>query len=422
MRVKKLKINGYDVFLYKTKRYSSINMKFLFETDYSREWVYKADLLANYMSCSMDKYRTRKAINDRYMELYSPAWSIDNYAKGEKMLTTASFSFYDPELVRDDYLEEAMSFASEVLFRPNFEGGKLDEKELSRCRDNILNKIADDLLDNQYKAYKNFMETMYPNTYITEDLFGSKEEAETLLHGYSSRDLIECHDSIFNRSCVGLIIMGNVKDEYLKYIEKLFQFKSVKELDENYNEELAIREELPTYVKETDKEYGESILRCAYRCPAKTYKEEMTYRVVSQILSSSGMLLHKVLRDEMKLVYSVTCGYNRHSGVMVLKAYLDKKNEAKALEGFEKVFELLKDKELIESELAKIKEKNALILYTFDENKWNPFSDLYNVSFNLGYKKKKKFKIIESVTSDDVIERVNSMEKIMVHFYEGGKE
>lgn len=422
MKVKKIKINGYDVFIYKTKRYSTINMRFVFETDYTKEGVYKADLLAAYMSCSMEKYKTRKAINDRFMELYSPSWTIDNVIKGEKMITRASFNFYDPELVKDDYLEEALEFAREVLLHPNFESGKLDKNELTRCRDNLLNKIAEDLLDNQYKAYRSFVQNAYPNTYMTTDLFDTKEEAVELLESFTDKELIECHDEIFNHSCVGLIIMGNIKDEHLSHIEKLFKFDEIKPAEEDFKEDLSISETASEYIKEEDKEYNESILRSVYLCPSKSYKEQMTYAMICSMLSSVGMLLHKVLRDEMKLVYRVTAGYNRHTGTLVLKAYLDKKNETLALEGFEKVLSMLKDEELLERELAKIKEKDALILYTYDENKWNPFSDLYRESFKLGYKKEKIYKTKDSVTAKDALKALKKMERKMVHFYMGGKE
>ncbi len=422
MKVKKTKINGYDVFIYKTKQYSTINMRFLFESDYDKKKIYMADLLANYMSCSMEKYKTRREINDRFMELYSPTWTIDNNIRGVKLLTKASFSFYDPVLVKDDYLEEAMEFASGVLLKPNFADGKLDESELNRCRDNLLNEIAEDLLDKQYKAYRSFVKNAYSGTYMDVDLFDDKEEAVELINGFSHEDLIECHDEIFKHSCVGLIIMGNVKEEHLSYIEQHFKFAKTKPLDIEFEDELTLRDDVEPYIKETDVDYNESILRCVYTCSSKSYKEQMTYSMISKMLSSSGMLLHKVLRDEMKLVYRVSSGYSKYTNTIVLKAFLDKKNEKKALDGFDKVLSMLRDENLVEAELAKIKEKNDLALYTYDENKWNPFSDLYLDSFKLNYKLEKKYKTMESVTKEDIFKALDKMEKRMVHFYEGGKE
>lgn len=421
MKIVKKKINGYDVSIYKTKRYSTINMRFVFENDYNKTAVYRADLLASYISTTTKKYKTRKSLNDRFMELYSPGFMIENISEGKKMLTLVSLSFYDPELVKQDYLKEALTFTRDCLLEPNFEDGKLNHVELTRIKDNMISRVAEDLLNNQYNSYKDWCQMSFPNTYLSEDLFDSKEEIVDLLNGFSDEDLIKAHEDIFQKSCVGLIIMGNVKDEYLDYIEELFKFKKTKKLDTEYERYLNIDETTPFYTKKSDPNYSESILRYAYSCPSKSYKEELTYHVIREMLAGTGMLLHKVLRDEMKLVYRVGVGYNKYTKCLVMKAFLDKSNEQKAMEGFTRVLDMLKDGDLIKTELEKIKEKNALMLYTYGENKWEPFEDLYATTFDINVSKKERYKVIKTITEKDVAQCLAKLRQVKVHFYEGSK-
>ena len=60
MKVIKKKINGYNVFIHKIKKYSSIRMRFVFEIPYTREDIFKSDVLDEYMIHSSKKYKTRK--------------------------------------------------------------------------------------------------------------------------------------------------------------------------------------------------------------------------------------------------------------------------------------------------------------------------------------------------------------------------
>lgn len=422
MKIKKIDVNGYDVYIYKTKKYSSIYMRFLFEMPYNKRNIYCSDILEEYMIHSSRNYKTRKEIEDKRMELYSLNFGMNNSVRGEKMLTHANFSFYDPDLVKDDYIKDALTFTRDILLNPNFDNGVLDKQELRRSTDNIKNSIGEGLMDYRTRASNSFIETLFPNSYMTEDIIHSIDEFEDLINSFKDKDYINMHDKLINNSLVGLVIMGNFKDEYIEYLEELFKFKSTIKLDRDFKETLSISKETDFYTKISDVDTKESALRLVYNCPARSYRDKVIYNMISRMLSGTGNILFKVLRDEMKLVYSTNSSFNNKLDYMVLSAYIDKKNVEAAEDGIKNALKRLENRELVDDLLTQMKEKNEMFIYTFDENKTNLFYELYDKAFKLERTDKERVKIMEKVTTDDILNALKKMELVKVFFYEGVKE
>lgn len=422
MNIIKEKINGYDVFMYKTKKYTTISMRFLFQLPYTKENIYTCDILAEYMLYTSKKYKTRKDISEKRMELYSMNFGINNYNIGEQLFIEVSYDFFDPVLVKDDYLKEALKFASSMLFEPNFESGHLDEKELSRIKKDLITEIKDSLVNPRMKANRKIIKLSFDDTYIVRDLFANEEEVDELFDRIKNDRLIKMYNKIIEESLVGLIIMGNIKDEYLEYIKEFFSFKKTRFLNSDFREALTISDKTPFYNQEIDKNASESIVKCIYSCPKKNFKEECTYMMLIRMIGSVGALMHKVLREELKIVYMENHRYDRKANYMILTAYIDASNYQKALDGFDLVFKRLEDEEECAKLLNLVKEEIELDNYTFSENKANPFYELYNLAFGFDVSHKKKSKVMCSVTVEDIRKILKKIEKKKILFYEGAKK
>ena len=422
MKIEKTKINGYDVYIHKTDKYSTIHVRFLFELPYTKENICKYDLLEEYQIHSCAKYKTRKELNERRMELYTMGYGLSNYNIGEKMFVDASFSFYDPELVGEDYLKSALELARDVLLYPNFENGKLDREELERCRTVLATDFEDNLLSFKGRTRAKFLKTFFPNTYKTVDIIDSIEEYNSIMRGFSDADLIAAHEELFQHNLVGVVIMGNIKEEYLDYIGEMFAFKNTKELDDDYKEMIELDTKEHKFEHFVDEDYVESMVEAVYPYEATTEKERLIHYCIMRMIGGSGMLVHKVLRDEQGIVYSAGASYNKKLNYLILTAYIDAKNVEIALEGFEMVFARLKEGDTIEKLLAKIKEEVDLAEYIFDESKWNVFYELYDTAFNFELPEKERNDIIRSITVDDIVSHLDKLNERAVFFYEGGKK
>ncbi len=421
MKIEKRKINGYDTYIHKTNKYTSIHLRFLFEMPYTKENIYKYDLLESYQIHANQKYKTRKKMSERKMELYAPTHGFGNYYRGEKMFVEASFSFYDPELIGDDYLKEAFEFVRDLLYFPNFEGGHLEQQELARCKANMVAQIEDELMNFRNRAQQSFTEHLYPGSYKLIDRISSKKEIEDLLNSFSDQDLIDAHRDLLDNRLVGAIIMGNIKEEYLKWIEELFKFEHVASMDRDFKEVIPVDPNIKDFVHIVDRDYKESVVNAVYTYETKSLKEKMAYRAIVNMLGSSGMLMHKTLRDEQGIVYTASASYSKTLDIFIMSAIIDAKNLDKALEGFDMVLKKL-DKKTIEELLVKIKEEVDLAVYVFDESKWNVFFEFYDVAFGLNEPKEMREEAIKSLTVEDIEVALSKMKRVTVHFYEGAKK
>lgn len=422
MKVKKIKINGYDTYIYKTNKYATIYMRFLFEMPYTRENIFKYDLLEEYMIYAIKGYETRKEVNRRRMELYEMNYGFDNFNVGEKMFVALTFSFYDPAILKDDYLAEALKFARCVLFEPKVIDGHLDREELERSREVLIADYAENLMSFKKRAHRDLITTLYPNSYKTVDLLSTREEYEDIMKSFEDAELIDAHKRLIDETLVGLAIMGNVKEDFIENVEKLFKFPSVGKLDDDYHDYLPIASEVEEFYHKVDEDYSESVVRAVYSYETVSAKDKMAYLLISHMMSSSGMLLHKVLRDELGIVYSSSSSSSKHLDILTMSAVISRDNLKLAIDGFDEVIERLKKPEILSKLLSKVKEEFELVMYTFDESKWNVFHELFDTSFGFDLSLEEKGKIIKSLTCEDIQGYLNKLKKRTIHFYEGGKK
>ncbi len=420
MKLEKIMINGYPMAVYKTKKFSTIHMLFLFENDFTRENIFKLDLLEEYMMYSVEKYKTRKEMGDKIASLYSPSFGFHNFIRGDKIFTKATFNLYDPDLVGEDYIKDALEFFGEVLFRPNFSDGHLDKEELSRSRTNLIEQVGEDFRNPRERSSMSFIKFLYPNSYKTRDMVDSKDEYADIMNAITDAELIDMHERLVEHSLVGALLMGNIKSEYIGYIKDIFKFKEVQQIDYDFNEKIKILKD-PFYMEVDDIESLDSTLRAVYSAPYKTLKERVAYSVIIRMLLNSGSLMRKVIRDEMKLVYSCSAGFNRIQKNLTLLAFIDKENKDRTLEGFSKVLEMLKSRELVHELLEKTKEEVDMAIYIYDENKNNYLNEMFDIMFKLNITDRKYYQVIKSLTEDDILDAVSKLKLIKVHFYRGVK-
>lgn len=422
MRIEKKLINDCDVYVYNTKKYSSIHLTFLFQMPFTRENIFKCDLLEEYMLYTNKMYKNRDALGDKRMELYSMDFGLSNHIRGEFQFTKINFAFYDPELVKDDYLEDALKFVRELLFCPNFEDGKLDAKIKEQVITNLLGSMGDDLVSARGKRSRSFLKALYPNTYKTRDMIESKEEYEKILRSFTDSDIIDMYNRLVHESLVGAVLMGNIKPNYYRYLEKVFKFKKHGVLNRKFKDKIKINTKTPFKTVYEDETIKDSNLSVVYSCPSRSFRERMVYSVISRMLSSSGMIIHKTLRDEMNLVYGAGTSYNARLDYMVLGANLDYKNEEAAMEGFSIALKKLEDKDTVSKLLVKIKDEDSDYLYCFDENKFNNYGELFDRAFKLDASELKKLKVVKTIETDEVIAALKNMKIVKIHFYKGVKE
>jgi len=420
MRIKKIPMNGYEARLYKTKKYTSLYASFVFELEYTKENIYLCDLLAEYMLNTNKVYKTKKEIFKYIRTYYDMYMGINNFNIGKKLFIEVSFSFLDPTLVKDEYLENAIHFAYDNLFKPNFTDGKLDKEILDTCKSKMISAKGIRLKNSDTRASISFARIYLSNTYLTTDLIETKEEYEQLLNSFSDKDIIDMHKLLINNCFVGCNLMGNYRDSDIDLIKKLFVFKNVKQLDSEYEEKIDFNYENRN-VTISDDNISESTLIAIYSIDKYKKGDLYTYIAISCALNYVGMVLHKVLREEMHLVYNASASYNTKAHFFTIKAYIDKNNKDKTLEGFKKVLKKLEDRDYVSEILEKGKREVKLQNYIEDESAGRLFDRMVDESYKWSESKDIRTKAFMDITEDDIINAVKRLKCEGVFFYRGDK-
>jgi len=424
MKIKEVPMDGFNAYFYKTKKYSTIHINLFFEIKQSKQNIYLCDLLEEYMLCTSKNYKTEKELTDKSRELYTVSGGLFNHTVGNKIIVEMDFTFFDPKLVDDDYFKDALDFAYERIYNPNFTNGKLDKSVLKKVKNNLIGYTAEKIIHPQSKASSILWKTIAPNTFISYDIIETKKEYEDLLDSFTDEDLIKMYHEIVDNSFIGMTIMGNLDDRDLENIKNTFKFKNIKKYTPKRKELVKINDK-EKYIKISDEDLNESILYNIYTCKKYrgTQKDKNIFKAIKMILNyDTGRLIHKTLRDEMQIVYNASASFMERAGIFTLRASIDSKNEQKCLEGFDKLLEKLKDEKFLEEELAKIRTFIEKDMFIYDENKYNLLNSLINMKIFKNGSLQKQQKLMSDITAKDIIETVKVLEAKVTYFYEGVKK
>ncbi len=82
---------------------------------------------------------------------------------GKENFLSFSVNMLSPRVIEDDYLEDAMVFIHEILFNPNFENNKLDEKIITNLKKDLINeeerKLGNPIVIRKRTLFKEVMQS-----------------------------------------------------------------------------------------------------------------------------------------------------------------------------------------------------------------------------------------------------------------------
>lgn len=422
MKIELVTMDGYDARLLKTDKYNVYTASFMFQLEYTRYNAFLIRILKKYLIYTNYKYKTREKINEALRENYGMNMFISSFDKGDKLFVELGLNLIDPQKLNEEYLESALSLAHDLFFNINKTNGqKLNRRALKMLKEKEINNVGSYLSDPSYKEYVLFEKRVYKDSRYMIEHIDSKSEYEKILNSYSDKEIIDMHSHLINDCFVGCNLMGNYRKKDLDLIYKYFPFKyhtPVK--DYKYYVNL---DKVPSYIEYSNNKISTSYLTVVYKIEDYKSSEREKYFAINAALNSVGMLLHKVLREENKLVYTAYSNFlGATLGIYEVKAEISKENEQKTIDAIDEVFKRLKDKNVVKDILAKGKREVKLSNYVEDE----VYSKVFNRMIDEHYKfcdlKKNITDKYMSLTVKDIVSAVSRIKKVTVFIYRGDKK
>lgn len=407
------------MYFYSVKGFASIKMELRFTMSNERADVIKARLLLMYLMKTNNKYTFYKDIRDKLKEFYNMYLNIDESKVGSKRFVIFTVKLLNPKLIDEDYFEDAIAFARDILFDPNFRDGKLDKDVFEQIKKDIINKKIINLANPKTKAQINLLIEALPKCNLNKNIIVDIEEFKTIVESITENDIIDFYNDLISNSFFRGFVFGDVNEEEFSIIRKYFPFKSsVTNLD--YTDFVDVNIGEKELIDETIKD---STLNVVYQINNYSLDKWYLYRIIQVMLSNSNGLCHKVLRNERGLVYSAGSYINKYRfwGIIILGASISQYDKEKCLEGIREIFNLLKDEKVVNELLSFVKDKFNQDYLVRDELVNNLIDEVEYYVFNEMPLQEKLHNLTNSVTSQDIINEVSNIEEKFIYFYKGVK-
>lgn len=407
------------VYYYDVKGFATILIEFRFLMSNDKKHVIIASLLSMYLKRVNSKYGSWKDIKDKLKDFYNMSINISHDKVGSKRFFTAQIELLNQNIINENYFEEAINFAKDILLSPKFDGDKLDLE--------VAKQIKKDIIDSQiislsnpsiYSSRKLLKEAIEPCN-INQNIYLDIEEFKQIVDSVTDEEVIDFYNEVMNNFYRGLVF-GDVSLEQYSIIKNCFPFKSRSEVLD-YSEKTLVRNGELTI---EDSNIKDSTLDVVYQINNYSLDKWYLYRIIGVMLSHSKGLCHGVLRSEMGLVYSAGSYINKYrfNGIIIIEAKIDKDNKDKCLDGISEIFKRLRDENVVNDLLEFVKDKFNQDDMVSDESVNNLISELEDYVYNERPTREELHKITNNVSVKDIINAVNDIEEKFVYFYRGIKD
>ena len=406
-------------FFYKDKESITYSLEIAFIYDTSRINNLKCDILSYYLERINSKYKSRKEIADREIELYSPKAVFWNNAFNNQSMFIYSYIMLDYKKVNDNYLDESLEFASDMLFKPFIVDNKLDKDTFKIIKEDIYNGFINSIKDfeNDYRhKYNKAVLNGYLDNLISYD---TKDELKKDLDSITDKDIIDFYNELLKNHYKTLIYGNLSKNDLDKFINK-FSFKNNKKYNIVHEENIDLKSGYNEYVS---KDFIQTVLIFTYKNNnSKKFAKEYYANIIGYMANSFTGTLFKILRTKYGLVYGYNYCLIRNSSVVCLTAYIDKKNKDKTIKAVKEFFEQMKDRKVVEERLKCAKEKINENIMLSDEDSREKRYIACDIIFNNHLSNRAYISKVNSVTVDDIIEFYSGLENENIFYYVGDKD
>ena len=412
-----IKSNDKSFYYYKTNEFATIDLRYYFNFENTKENYIKSLILVNYLLRTNEIYKTQKQIDDKSKELYGLNVIINSKNFGCKSFIVFELRMINPRIIEDNYFLDALDFYKDIMLKPNFNNNKLDNEIFNQIKEEIKEYTKSSIKNPNKINEKLYFENIIPNSTINYNLLIDIKEVNNNINKISDIDIINFYNEIMH-NYVSSFAFGNLLDNELKDIENNFDFKQI---DFNYKydtKDEIIANDVEIISKETTQSY------IYFSCEIKDYKKENSYiyDALNTILCTSMGPIFNIYRDKLGIIYN---GYSKilyDSGVLFVKLDIDKNNKQKAIEGLKEVFNILNDENEIRKLLKYAKEKRKELYISNSEDVDSNIKEIENYVLRYDLSEKEKLSYINKLSVENIINQINNLEYKCMYFYKGDKD
>ncbi len=415
--MKEIDLKYAKLYLIKTQKFRSLNIKVLLKDEIKKEDITKRNFLVDYLILTTKKYKTRQELALKTQELYSLYLSGYNTRIGNYLITKFNMSMLDTKYTEPSMLKESISLLSEVIFNPNQKNNQFDSKTFKIVKKGIQTEI--DTIKENPKIYANIrmLENMDSNKPYSYRGFGYQEDLDQI----NEKNLYEYYKNFIKTASVDIFVIGDFDEkELVSVIKEKLNFKTIKKekrnlyLNHNY---------LPKKIKVVREKENITQSKLSIGCKIANlteFERKYVINLYSMILGGGfNSRFLQIIREKYSLAYYINSSVLKADNLLLIQSGISVNNFDKVLKCIKKIIKDINNGKVTFEELEMVKSEYLSVL---DEIYDNIDSILENyiatVLLDLDDLKIRK-EMIKKVTIQDIINISKKVYMDTVYLLEG---
>ena len=402
-----IKIN--NIHFIKDKIYKKNIIKINFERETKKDEITKLNLISHILLNTSLKYKTPRKLLYETKELYD--LQLESFVSIYGKTTVLSFRF---AFLKDEFSEKnnglkAIEFIKELIFNPDIQNGKFNPKSFNQAKNEVIEEIK--FKDENKNAYsrKRMLEIMDPDSPISIETCGYLNDLKKI----NAKNLYEFYLDVIKKSLIDVFSFGNIDESYFKFLKS-----HNKKLDFVYQGKCSDVKEV--IEKES---INQSRLIMGYNLNVN-HKEAIYPLQIYLYLLGQGpnSKLFKEVREKASLCYSISVTAKSIFSLMMISAGIDANNYQKAVDLINKQVKKMQEGKFSKKDIESAK---LVIKSSYQEILENPYAIInsYESKVYLNYDLiKKRFKKIDEVKYEDIINVANKVKLNTIYLLEGKKK
>ena len=389
-------------------------INFIYQFKCKNEEIAALNLLSRLLYITNKKYPEIDLFAREKMNRYIMNFGIINQSINDIYFLNISLLIPSQNVIKEDYLEDALKFALETIYENNLNNEILFEREKRLAIEMVLNNYKN--ID--FIAEKNMLDLIDDAGFINKFKYRDIE----YLNNLSLENIVDCFNKYIKNVKPKIFINGNIdksKTELIitDYFEELNlkDYKVLKHYNYFYDNE--------EFIDKNDvSKFYQSIVYMVYN--VKDYNQDDFYKLyfINLLLNnSSSDLLLKGLRKENNLVYSCGSSIMMRNGLLFIKATTNKNNIKLTKVIIDSIINEIRNGYIDNNTTSDIIHRLSLNIEREKDSFYVDSSNIINDFFKIDLSSEKVLNILKSIAIDELIEFANKLELKCIYTLEGNR-
>lgn len=396
------------------KNFHTTLINFIYQFKCENEEIAALNLLSRLLYITNKKYPEIDLFAREKMNRYIMNFGIINQSINDIYFLNISLLIPSQNVIKEDYLEDALKFALETIYENNLNNEILFEREKRLAIEMVLNNYKN--ID--FIAEKNMLDLIDDAGIINKFKYKDIE----YLNNLTIENIVACFNKYIKNVKPKIFINGNIdksKTELIitDYFEELNlkDYKVLKHYNYFYDKE--------EFIDKNDvSKFYQSIVYMVYN--VKDYNQDDFYKLyfINLLLNnSSSDLLLKGLRKENNLVYSCGSSIMMRNGLLFIKATTNKNNIKLTKVIIDSIINEIRNGYIDNNTTSDIIHRLSLNIEREKDSFYVDSSNIINDYFKTDLSSEKVLNILKSITIDELIEFANKLELKCIYTLEGNR-